>query len=182
MIEFEPMTDYDRVFAKGDKLLEKGEKVQKEKKKGYSGDEYFLRRKRGMIRNPKYRKFMGGKNTVYEYAWSNIVRDNMYNDCHNIKNDYYDKGFLAYCSTYNHMAKECSMDKNTVQKYMEKFESVGAIKIIKVGPKPIKKDKRGRIIDRRPSVFILGTWKKVLDRDGKEVKQENYYLDDIFYE
>lgn len=155
---------------------------KKEKKtRKRTGDDYFLIRKRGMIRNPEYRKFFSSKGTAYEYVWMNIVRDNMNNDKHNIKEDYYDKGFLAYCSTYNHIADECFMDKNTAQKHMEALEAKGAIKIIKIGPTPTKKDKRGRIIDRRPSVFILGTWTKILDKNGKEKIVETYWLEDVFY-
>ena len=167
MVTFEPTEDYSE-------LIPRGKKVRERKKR--SGDDYFLIRKRGMIRNTEYRKFMAGKNTVYEYIWSMLVRDKMWNDPYNIKEEYYDRGFLAYASTYNHMGKKCYMDKNTVQKYVEEFESIGGIKVIKIGHKPVKKDKRGRIIDRRPSVFILGTWQKI---EGKIV--ENYYLDDIFY-
>jgi len=172
MVTFEPTEDYSE-------LIPRGEKVRERKKR--SGDDYFLIRKRGMIRNTEYRKFMGGKNTVYEYAWSMLVRNKMYNDTYNIKEEYYDKGFLAYASTYNHIAKKCYMDKNTAQKYIEEFENIGAIKIIKIGPKPTKKDKRGRIIDRRVSVFILGTWQKTTNADGEEKIIENYYLDDLFY-
>lgn len=178
---FESTMDFDKMIRE-EEIIREGNRKKEKKKKAYSGDEYFLMKKRGMIRNPEYRRIMGGISTVYEYIWANIVRDKMYNDRYNIKENYYDKGFLAYCSTYNHIAKECFMDKNTIQRYMEKFESIGAIKILKVGVKPSKRDKMDRIIDRRPSVFILGTWKKTLSLDNKEIKQENYYLDDIFYE
>jgi hypothetical protein len=142
-------------------------------------DDYFLIRKRGLIRNPEYRKFMGGKSTIYEYIWSNIVRGNLYNDRYNIKRDYYSKGFLAYGSTYNHIAEACYMDKNTVITHIEDFERAGVIKTEKLGPKPARKDKMGRIIDRRKTVFILGTWHKEIV-EGKEKIIERYYIEDVF--
>lgn len=149
------------------------------KKNKMDSDDYFLKRKRGTIRNPSYRKFMGGKNTVYEYIWAGLIRGNLYNDRYNIKRDYYNKGFLAYASTYNHIAEACYMDKNTVIRHIEDFERIGAIKIEKIGPKPNKIDKLGRIIDKRKTVFILGTWHKEII-DGKEKIEERYYIEDVF--
>lgn len=143
-------------------------------------NDFFIMRKRGLIRNPEYRKFMGGKGTVYEHIWSNLVRKEMKNDLYNIKEKYWDRGFLAYGSTYNHVAKECFMSKNTVIGYINEFEQIGGIKTEKLGPPPRETDKRGRIIDRRKTVFILGTWQ--IERVNHIEKiREYYYLDDVFY-
>lgn len=172
-MEFNPKP----VFIPDDGLIDEiSENLQAKKDFG----QYFLARKRGVIRNPEYRKFMGGKSTVYEHIWANLVRRDMYNDRHNIKRNYYDKGFLAYCSTYRHIAKECYMDRDTVQDYVKEFEALNIIKTEKIGPKPTKKDKLGRLIDRRRTVFILGTWHKEVV-EGKELIQERYYMDDVFY-
>lgn len=175
------MHELVEIFEKG-KIRNQKIKESNECKIKRCSDDYFIMRKRGLVRNPAYRKFMGGKNTVYEYIWSMLVRDKMRKDPHKIKENYYDKGFLAYVSTYNHIAKECFMDRDTVIKYVEEFEKAGVIKTVKLGPPPKKRDKLGRIIDRRKTIFILGTWRNVLDKDGKEKIQENFYIDDVFYE
>jgi hypothetical protein len=161
-------------------LVEIDDKIIKSTSSEKNPDDYFIMRKRGLIRNPEYRKFMGGRSTIYEHIWSNLVRKKMYNDRYHIKENYYDKGFLAYASTYNHIAEECYMDKNTVIDYIESFKRLGIIRTEKLGPEPTKRDKLGRIIDRRKTVFILGTWQKET-KEGKTHVKERYYIDDVFY-
>lgn len=158
---FESDEDTDTITKRG------AEVPVSPKKRG--GNDYFLMRKRGLVRNPDYRKLMKGPTTLYEYIWANIVRDYMHNDPHNIKEKYYDKGFLAYCSSYRHLAEKCFMDKNTVMKYIKNFVDNDIIKTDAVGPK-----------NRPQTVFILGTWQKEKE-EGREKIKECYYIDDKFY-
>ncbi len=171
------------IFESGedtDSIIERGEEVPTSSKKR-GGNDYFLMRKRGLVRNPDYRKLMKGPGTIYEHIWSNIVRDKMYNDKHNVKENYYNNGFLAYASTHRHIAKKCFMSVGMVIDHVEEFEQAGIMKTQKIGPAPTKRDVRGRLIDRRKTVFILGTWQKEVI-NGKEKIKERYYIDDVFYE
>lgn len=163
-------------------IVERGRKVRESLPEKRQGNDYFLMIKRGLVRNPEYRKLMKGPGTIYEYVWCNIVRDKMYNDIHNIKEKYYDKGFLAYCSTYGHIGKECFMHKDTVMGYIKNFEEAGVMETKKIGPKSTKKDKHDRLIDRRSTVFILGTWQKEFSKVKNEMEiKERYYIEDKFY-
>jgi len=83
-----------------------------------------------------------------------------------IKEKYYDKGLLAYCSSYRKIAKECGLHKNKVQEYIDDFKEAGIIKVEHLIPEG---KKRGQ------SVFILGEWKEV---NGKAV--ERYYIAEVF--
>jgi hypothetical protein len=77
-----------------------------------------------------------GPGVVYEWLWANIVRDQWRdNKAYPIKEKYYDKGFLAYCSTYGKIAKDAGIIE------------------VKWHYPPGKKQGQ--------TVFILGTWKKV---------------------
>jgi len=131
------------------------------------GDDYFLKIERGVIRNKSYRKLFKGPGTVYEWIWANLVRTEWIDTKgYPIKEKYYDKGFLAYCSSFTMIGTDCGISRNTVKKYIDEFEKAGIIKVDHLVPKD---GIRGQ------SVFILGTWKKV---SGKVV--ERFYRDEVF--
>ena len=142
-------------------------KVKVVKRKRQKGDDYFLTLERGIIRNETYRKLFKGPGTVYEWLWANLVRDQWRDSkAYPIKEKYFDKGYLAYCSTYRQIAKQCCMSKNTVHNYIKDFEKAGIIKT------------RNYIPDGKTqgqTVFILGTWTKVKG----EIK-ETYFRDSVF--
>ena len=142
----------------------KVEVVQRERQKG---DDYYMRRERGVIRNKSYRELLKGPGTVYEWIWANLVRSEWIDTKgYPIKEKYYDKGLLAYCSSYRKIAKECGLHKNKVQEYIDDFKEAGIIKVEHLIPEG---KKRGQ------SVFILGEWKEV---NGKAI--ERYFIDEIF--
>ena len=146
------------------KKSEPVEIVQRERQKG---DDYYMKRERGVIRNRSYRELLKGPGTVYEWIWANLVRSEWIDTKgYPIKEKYYDKGLLAYCSSYRKIAKECGLHKNKVQEYIDDFKEAGIIKVEHLIPEG---KKRGQ------SVFILGEWKEV---NGKAV--ERYYIDEIF--
>ena len=130
------------------------------------GDDYFLKTERGLIKNAAYRKLFKGPGTVYEFLWQNIVRAKMVKDKFHIKENYDDKGLLAYSTSYRHIAKECFMDKDYVKKVIKEFKDAGIIFIESVVPEGGK---------RPQNVYILGTWKKI---DGKRV--EHFFRDAVF--
>jgi hypothetical protein len=138
--------------------------VQRERR---NGDDYFLTTERGIIRNETYRELFKGPGVVYEWLWANLVRSEWIDTKgYPIKEKYYDKGYLACCCSYRHIAKKCRIHKNKVKEYMDNFERAG---IIKVGHLVPEGKKRGQ------SVFILGTWKM---ENGKRV--ERYFRDEVF--
>jgi hypothetical protein len=138
-----------------------------EKRERQKGDDYFLVTERGIIRNETYRNLFKGPSIVYEWLWANIVRDQWKDSqAYPIKERYYKEGFLAYCSTYGKIAKDCGMSKNTVRKYIEDFEEAGVVETESYKP-PGKKQGQ--------TVFIIGTWKTV---NGE--KAEFYYRDKVF--
>jgi len=132
------------------------------------GDEYFLKIRRGLIRNEMYREIFKGPSTVYEWLWSSIARKEWKDtEGYPIKANYYDKGLLACTSSISEIGKKCGgMSKATVAKYLDSFEKAGILKIEHLKPKG---KKRGQ------SVFILGRWKNV---DGEI--SESYYRDRVF--
>ena len=132
-----------------------------------SGDDYYMITERGVIRNRSYRELFKGPGTVYEWIWANLVRGEWIDTKgYPIKEQYYDKGFLAYCSTPGKIGKDCGMSKNTVKKYISEFEKAGVIKVEHLVPKDKKNGQ---------SVYIIGEWKEV---NGKVV--ECFYRDDVF--
>ena len=147
--------------------------IQRERQ---SGDDYYLRTERGVIRNSSYRKFFQGRGIVYEWLWANLVRSEWIDTKgYPIKEKYYDKGLLAYCSSPEKIGNDCGgMSKNTVEKYIKEFEEAG---IIKVDYLVLEGNTKGQ------RVYILGTWKKVRVReDGKWTGKivERFYRDEIF--
>jgi hypothetical protein len=132
-------------------------------KKTFNIDNAFIMKKRGLILNPEYRKFMSGRSIVYEYLWANVIRKYENTDPFHIKDKYYERGFLACCMSYRQIAKECFMSKNTVKQYIKEFKNAG---ILFIHP-----------INKTHSVFELGRWKELTN--GKP--QEYNYIDDIFY-
>jgi hypothetical protein len=131
------------------------------------GDDYFLPLERGIIRNETYRKLFKGPGVVYEWIWANLVRDQWRDSkAYPIKEKYYDKGYLAYCSTYRKIAKECGMSKNTVRAFIKGFEEAGIIKTENYCPD-------GKT--QGQTVFILGTWTRV-----NGVIVESLYRDAVF--
>ena len=146
------------------KRPESVEVFQRERQKS---DYYYLKTERGVILNRTYREFFSGRTIVYEWLWANLVRKGWIDKKgYPIKKEYYDKGYLAYCSTPQKIADECGIVKNTVIKYLEEFKKAGIIKVEHLVPKD---GKRGQ------SVFILGEWKEV---DGEPV--ERFYRNEIF--
>ena len=104
---------------------------------------------------------------MYEWLWANIVRHQWRDSkAYPIKAEYYDKGYLAYCSTYGKIAKECGMSRNTVITYINDFKKAKIVETKWHYP-PGKKQAQ--------TVFILGTWKKV---NGEIV--ESYFRDSVF--
>lgn len=92
------------------KRPESVEIVQRERQKR---DDYFLRTERGVVLNRTYREFFGGRTIVYEWLWANLVRKGWIDQKgYPIKENYYDKGYLAYCSTPEKIAKECGLVKD----------------------------------------------------------------------
>jgi len=146
------------------KESKKIEIIQRERQ---PGDDYYMITERGVIRNRSYRELFKGPGTVYDWIWANLVRSEWIDTKgYPIKEKYYDKGLLAYCSTPGKIGKDCGMSKNTVKKYINKFEKAGIIKVEYLVPKDKKSGQ---------SVYILGTWKKV---NGKVV--ERFYRDEVF--
>ena len=131
------------------------------------GDDYFLKTERGNIRNKTYRKLFKGPGVVYEWLWANIVRS-QWQDSENypIKRIYYDEGYLAYCSSYSQIGKDCGMSKDTVYRCIKKFEAAG---VLETKPHVPKGKKRGL------TVFILGTWEK----RGNDIL-EHRFRDSVF--
>jgi len=141
--------------------------IKVEQRQRQTGDDYFLKIERGVIRNETYRKIFKGPSVVYEWLWANIVRNQWVdNKTYPIKEKYFSKGYLAYCSTYGKIAKDCGMSKNTVHRYIKDFNEAG---IVKLEPYVPEGKKQGQ------TVFILGAWEKV---DGEII--ETYYRDKIF--
>ncbi len=132
-----------------------------------SGDDYFLKTSRGLIRNPAYREIFCGPETVYQWLWANIARKGWVDtDTYPLKRNYYDNGLLACTMSMRYIAENCSMNKNTVKKHIDVFEGEGIIKIDHWVPAG---KKRGQ------NIYILGQWSET---DGKI--QENYYRDQVF--
>jgi len=138
--------------------------IQRERK---PGDNYFKKIERGIIRNETYRKIFKGPGIIYEWIWANLVRSQWIDTKgYPIKEQYYDKGFLAYCSSYRKIGKECFLHKNKVKEYIDAFQEAGIIKVEHLTPV-------GKT--RGQSVFILGELKEV---NGK--RKEFYYINEIF--
>ena len=167
-----PVKYPDQCKPKNEPQKEKPEEKEKpeievERRERQKGDDYFMTLERGVIRNETYRQLFKGPGTVYEWLWANIVRDQWKDTkAYPIKEKYHDKGYLAYCSTYGKIAKECGMSKNTVRKYIEDFEKAGVVTTELLVPDGKKQGQ---------TVFILGTWKRV---GGERV--ESYYRDSVF--
>ena len=162
----EPPIEKNSDTAKTEQKPENKEKpaVEIVKRERQKGDDYFLTLERGIIRNESYRKLFKGPSVVYEWLWANIVRDQWRDSkAYPIKEKYYDKGYLAYCSTYRQLAKDCFMSKNTVHGYIKDFEKAGIIKTWDFKPEGKKQGQ---------TVFVLGTWK---ENDGVVV--ESYFRD-----
>ena len=139
--------------------------IQRERR---PGDEYFMMTKRGIIRKEAYRKIFQGPGIVYEWLWANLVRSEWIDTKgYPIKEKYYDNGYLAYCSSYRQIGKDCFLHKNKVKEHIDAFREAGIIKVENLTPV-------GKI--RGQSVFILGEWKNVNDKI-----EETFYRDEIFF-
>jgi hypothetical protein len=146
---------------------EKKPVIRVEQRQRQKGDDYFMTTERGVIRNETYRQLFKGPGTIYEWLWANIVRDQWRDSkAYPIREKYYEKGYLAYCSTYGRLGKELGMSKNTVHAYVEKFEAAGVIVTEQYLPEGKK---------QYQTVFILGEWREV---DGEIV--ETFYRDQVF--
>jgi hypothetical protein len=130
-------------------------------------EKYFMKKRRGMIRNPRYREVFCGPEVIYDWLWQSIAR-HQWKDTQGypLKEKYYDKGFLACTMSFRHIAENCGMSKNTVKKHIEIFEAEEIIKIHQWVPEG---KKRGQ------NIYILGEWK---DINGDY--QEIYYRDQVY--
>jgi len=95
-------------------------KKQPKRKSQYSGDEFFLRTKRKLVRNKKYLEVFKGPGTLYECLWANIIRKG-WNDTEDypLKAKYYDNHFLVCSASISKIAEVCDMSKNTVDKFID---------------------------------------------------------------
>lgn len=160
-----PISNKKKPAEKSKEQLSREIKVVQRERQG--GDDYYLRTERGTIRNETYREMFKGPSIVYEWLWANLVRKEWIDTKgYPIKEKYYNKGFLAYCSSIEKIAKNCGMSKNTVKKYIDQFQKAG---IIKIDPLTPKGRKRGQ------NVFILGTWSL---ENGEPV--ERFFRDQVF--
>jgi len=160
-----PVKDKKKPAEKPTEQKSPGIKVIKRERQ--AGDDYFLPIERGMIRNETYRELFKGPSIVYEWLWSNLVRSEWIDTKgYPIKEEYYDKGFLACCCSYRQIAKKSGLHKNKVKEYIDKFVQAGIIHVRHLVPTG---KKRGQ------SVFILGTWRM---ENGKRV--ERYFRDEVF--
>jgi len=143
----------------------KVEIIQRERQ---SGDDYFMITERGVIRNKSYRELFRGRGIVYEWIWANLVRSEWIDTKgYPVKEKYYDRGLLAYCSTPGKIGRNCGgMSKNTVEKYIKEFEQAGIIKVDCLVREGNEQGQR---------VYILGEWKKV---NGEIV--ERFYRNEVF--
>jgi|GEM_PF-2757488 len=145
------------------------EVTQRERQRG---DDYFLTLERGIVRNESYRELFKGPGTVYEWIWANVVRSQWQDTKgYPIKEKYYDNGYLAYCSSYRQLARDCGLHKNKVKEYVDNFKKAGVIKVEHLVPTG---KKRGQ------SVFIIGRWHPGKDENGKKKVFEHYFRDGIF--
>ena len=139
------------------------------------GDDYYMITERGVIRNRSYRELFKGPGTVYDWIWANLVRSEWIDTKgYPIKEKYYDKGLLAYCSTSGKIGKDCGISKNTVIKYINEFKKAGIIKVEYLVPKGKKSGQ---------SVYILGTWKKVKVMEAGKLNDkviERFFRDEVF--
>lgn len=140
--------------------------INESKKSPFINGRFFMKKTRSMIRNDVYRKAFSGPGILYEYLWSRIIRSKMDNDVYKIYNRYYDKGFLATSISLRELSKKCYMDKNTVKKYTDLWESLGLIKRDKV-PTGVK--------NQYQYIYILGTWQYI-----EGAKRERLYIEDEF--
>jgi len=149
--------------AERPKSTETDNNIQRQRQKC---DDFFLMLERGLFLNPEFRKIFKGPITVYGWIWSNIVRKGWVDKKgYPIKKRYYDRGLLAYCSSYSKIARECFMDKDTVKKYVDLFKSKGIIKVDFITPE-------GRKFPQ--GVYILGEW---MELDGKPI--ERFFLNQV---
>jgi len=128
---------------------------------------YFLRIWQDKIRDENYRQDFKGPETVYNWLWANIVRSGWVDKPgFPIKKNYYDKGLLVYCTSYDKLAKDTFYSKKTLIKMIEDFVKKD---IIRIDHLPTKGKKNGQ------TVFILGEW----DGNGKTY-QENFFRDKVY--
>ena len=100
MIEFEPMTDYDRVFAKGDELLGKNKKHKSTLESGQ-----FVPVSFNKIRDPKWRRTHRAPFTGYLYIRSQVVREIYNGDTYDLYNRYFRDNKFAAAPSFRHLAK-----------------------------------------------------------------------------
>ena len=112
----------DRIKTKGKSRITVKQRIRQK------GDDYFLKTERGIIRNKTYRELFKGPGVVYEWLWANVVRSQWQDsEDYPIKRLYYDKGYLAYCSSYSQIGKDCGMSKDTVYRCIKKFVAAGVL-------------------------------------------------------
>ncbi len=163
----DPQKNADKTSEPTKKEKKEPKKIEITQRERQPGDDYYMITERGVIRNRSYRELFQGPGTVYEWIWANLVRGEWIDTKgYPIKEKYYDKGFLAYCSSYRKIAKDCGLHKNKVKEYIDNFKNAGIIKVEHLIP---ERKKQGQ------SVFILGEWKMI---DGE--RHEFFYKDKIF--
>jgi len=170
-----PRRDVDIVIAPKQQVVENivvdvKAIVQCERRKG---DDYFLKLERGVIRNKSYRLVFKkiGRSVLYEYLWANIVREGWIDKPgYPIKESYYNKGYLAYCSSLRELGLACGLDKNTVKISLDEFAEAGIIKLEQIIP-------QGKAYSQ--TVAILGEW-RAIEQGGSVKISERYYRDEVF--
>ncbi len=147
-------------------------KIEITQRERQPGDDYFMTIERGIVRNESYRELFKGPSTVYEWIWANVVRSQWIDtNGYPIKEEYYDKGYLAYSSSYRRLAEDCGLHKNKVKEYVDNFKDAGVIKVEHLVPNGMK---------RGQSVFIIGKWHSGKNENGKRPVIERYFRDDLF--
>lgn len=136
-------------------------------KKPYIGNEYEIYRiKKRLVMKEEYRKLFNNSTTLYQFLLSNIVRGDMPGDVFDIKNRYYERGFLACSFSLRQLSKHCFISFRKVRNYIEALAKANVIKIEKA---PVKDRKEAQ------NIYVVGTWQFI----GGE-KKERLYLDDVF--
>ena len=166
--EIKPAVDSREKTTSKPRSRPKAIEVQKRDRK--AGDHYFLKTTRGLVRNETYRAVFAkkGRSVVYEWLWANIARKGWVDKPgYPIKERYFDKGYLAHCSSFRHVAKQCWLDKGTVATILHEFNDLGIIKLefLKIDGKR-----------QRQFVAVLGQWSK----DNRGQIQEILYRDQVF--
>jgi len=136
-------------------------------KKSHTGNEYEVyRTKKRLVMKEEYRKLFNNSTTLYQFLLSNIIRGDMPGDRFDIKNNYYERGFLACSFSLRQLSKCCFISFRKVRNYIDTLAKAGIIKI----EKATIRDKK-----EAQNIYVLGTWQFI-----EGVKKERLYLNNVF--